>query len=163
MSNLSENRQSKFFGNSHYFTAWSPFVDLNRGFINFIYLFCFVWINQSGTSFHIFLHASIVGTFSQYFVVLEYAGMIYVGEYHACLQLHAMQLWSLNLSEPGFTKPVGTGPVWPAGSGFGRYPTGQNSKFKFKFKKWKISKKNPKILQGAMNLMVSNFLKNSFI
>ena len=50
-----------------------------------------------------------------------------------------------------------------AGSGFGRYSTGQNSKFKFKFKKWKIPKKFLKIIQGAMNLMVSNFLKNSFI
>ena len=47
--------------------------------------------------------------------------------------------------------------------GFGRYPTGQNSNFKFKFKKWKIPKKFLKILQVAMNLMVSNFLKNSFI
>ena len=54
-------------------------------------------------------------------------------------------------------KPVRTG------SGFGRYPTDQNSKFKFEFKKWKILKKFLKILQGAMNLMVSNFLKNSFV
>jgi hypothetical protein len=53
-------------------------------------------------------------------------------------------------------------PVRP-GSGLVRYPTGQNSKFKFKFKKWKIPKKFLKILQGAMNLIVSNFLKNSFI
>ena len=44
-----------------------------------------------------------------------------------------------------------------SGSGLGRYQTGPNSKFKFKFKKFL------KILQGATNLMVSNFLKNSFI
>ena len=50
--------------------------------------------------------------------------------------------------DPGFTKPVGTGPVsdqtGPAllpvkpvrpGSGLDRYQTGPNSKFKFKFKK----------------------------
>ena len=49
------------------------------------------------------------------------------------------------------------------GSGLDRYQTGSNSKFKFKFKKWKILKKFLKILQGAKNLMVSNFLKNSFI
>ena len=56
-------------------------------------------------------------------------------------------------------------PVKPvrSGSGLGRYQTGSNSKFKFKFKKWKIPKKFLKILQGATNLMVSNFLKNSFI
>jgi len=30
-------------------------------------------------------------------------------------------------------------------------------------KKWKILKKFLKIFQGVMNLMVSNFLKNSFI
>ena len=50
-----------------------------------------------------------------------------------------------------------------SGSGSGRYSTGQNSNFKFEFKKWKIPKKFRKILQGVMNLMVSNFLKNSFI
>ena len=45
------------------------------------------------------------------------------------------------------------------------YQTGTNSKFKFKFKKnEKFPKKFLKtILQGATNLMVSNFLKNSFI
>ena len=53
-------------------------------------------------------------------------------------------------------------PVKPVRPGFdlGRYQTGPNSKFKFEFKKMKNSQK---ILQGATNLMVSNFLKNSFI
>ena len=67
--------------------------------------------------------------------------------------------------QSGFTKPVGTGvkPVRP-GSGLGRYQTGPNSKFKFEFEKMKKKfKKFLKILQGATNLMVSNFLKNSFI
>ena len=58
-------------------------------------------------------------------------------------------------------------PVWPprpvkpvrAGSGFGRYPTGPNSKFKFEFKKWKIFKEILKILQGATNIMVQIFSK----
>ena len=54
-------------------------------------------------------------------------------------------------------------PVRP-GSGLDRYQTGPNLKFKFKFfKKNKKSQKFLKILQGATNLMVSNFLKNSFI
>ena len=52
-------------------------------------------------------------------------------------------------------------------SGLGRYQTAPNSKFKFKFKKMKnflkILKKFLKILQGATNLMVSNFLKKSFV
>ena len=48
-------------------------------------------------------------------------------------------------------------------SGLFRYETGPNSKFKFELKKWKIPKKFLKILQAAMNLMVSNFLQNSFI
>ena len=50
-------------------------------------------------------------------------------------------------------KPVRTG------SGLVRYETGPNSKFKFKLKNEKFLK----IRQGAMNLMVSNFLKNPFI
>ena len=50
-----------------------------------------------------------------------------------------------------------------SGSGLGRYQTGPNSKFKFEFKKMKNYQKILKILQGATNLMVSNFLKNSFI
>ena len=64
----------------------------------------------------------------------------------------------------GFPKPSVTGPVpvW-SGSGLVRYETGTNSKFEFEFKIMKNSQKNLKILQGAMNLMVSNFLKNSFI
>ena len=77
---------------------------------------------------------------------------------------------SVTIMYPGFTKPVGTGPAWPvtgyrsrSGSGLGRYQTGPNSKFKFELKKWKIPKKFLKILQGATNLMVSNFLENSFI
>ena len=41
-----------------------------------------------------------------------------------------------------------------------QYQTGPNSKFKFEFKKMK---KFLKILQGAKNLMVSNFLKISFV
>ena len=41
--------------------------------------------------------------------------------------------------QSGFTKPVGTGPVWPVG--LGRYQTGPNSKFKFEFKKMKNSQK----------------------
>ena len=50
------------------------------------------------------------------------------------------------------------------GSGLVRYETGQNSKFKFELKKMKNSqKKFLKILQGATNLMVSNFLQNSLI
>ena len=56
-----------------------------------------------------------------------------------------------------------TGGNW-SGSGLGRYQTGPNSKFKFEFKKMKNSqKKFLKILQGATNLIVSNFLKNSSI
>ena len=52
----------------------------------------------------------------------------------------------------------------PLGSGLGRYQTGTNSKFKFKFKKnEKFQKKFLKIFQGATNLMVSNFLKNSLV
>ena len=47
-----------------------------------------------------------------------------------------------------------------SGSGLDRYQTGPNSKFKFEFKK---NEKFLKILQGATNLMVSNFLKNSFV
>ena len=46
-------------------------------------------------------------------------------------------------------------PVWA-----GRYQTDTNSKFEFEFKK---NEKFLKILQGATNLMVSNFLKNSFV
>ena len=46
-----------------------------------------------------------------------------------------------------------------SGSGLDWYQTGPNSKFK----KMKILKKFLKILQGATNLMLSNFLKNSFI
>ena len=57
-------------------------------------------------------------------------------------------------------------PVKPirSGSGLGRYQIGSNSKFKFEFKKnKKIPKKFLKILQGVTNVMVSNFLKNSFV
>ena len=74
------------------------------------------------------------------------------------------------LPGPGFTKrwePVQFDqlPVKPVrpGFGLGRYETGPNSKFNFEFKKMKKSQKNLKILQGTTNLMVSNFLKNSFI
>ena len=45
-------------------------------------------------------------------------------------------------------------------------PVSNQSKFKIQIwiqKKWKIPKKFRKILQGATNLMVSNFLKNSFV
>ena len=50
-----------------------------------------------------------------------------------------------------------------SGSGSVRYETGQNSKFKFEFKKLKFSNKFLKILQVATNLMVSNFFKYLFI
>ena len=62
----------------------------------------------------------------------------------------------------GFTKsgePIRSG----SGSGLGQYQTGLNLKFKFKFKKMKKIQKFLKILQGATNLMVLNFLKNSFV
>ena len=49
------------------------------------------------------------------------------------------------------------------GFGLGRYQTGLNLKFKFELKNEKFLKNFLKILQGATNLMVSNFLKNSFI
>ena len=50
-----------------------------------------------------------------------------------------------------------TGPVWPVPN---------RPKFKIQIwiqKKWKNPKKFLKILQGATNLMVLNFLKNSFV
>ena len=56
-----------------------------------------------------------------------------------------------------------TGLTGPDRFRFVRYEIGPNSKFKFKFKKIKKIKKFLKILKGATNLMVSNFLKNSFI
>ena len=62
----------------------------------------------------------------------------------------------------GFPLPVRTGPVWPV--------TGQTGPVRFRFvkiqiwiKKRKIPKKILKILQGAINLMVLNFLKNLFV
>ena len=68
------------------------------------------------------------------------------------------------LGRAGLKKPVGTGPVTAVtgltGSGIGRLETGPNLKFKFEFQKME---KFLKILQGATNLMVSNFLKISFI
>ena len=46
----------------------------------------------------------------------------------------------------------------------GPVPVPNRPKFKFEFKKIKKNlKKILKILQGATNLMVSNFLKNSFV
>ena len=71
--------------------------------------------------------------------------------YNICLRFQGLQ----NRWEP-------VRPVRP-GSGLGRYQTGPNSKFKFDLKKMKNSKRFLKILQGATNLMVSNFLKNSFV
>ena len=53
----------------------------------------------------------------------------------------ARVIWLAIESQSGFTLPVGTGPV-RSGSGLGRYQTGPNSKFKFKFKKMKNSQKN---------------------
>ena len=69
---------------------------------------------------------------------------------------------SQNRREPVRFDQLPVKSVW-TGSGLGRYQTGPNSKFKFEFKKWKFLKKFLKILQGTTNLMVSNFLKNSFI
>ena len=68
------------------------------------------------------------------------------------------------LSLSGLTEPSVTGQTGPVrtGSGSVRYETGPNSKFEFEFKKMKNSQKILKILHGATNLMVSNFLKNSF-
>ena len=76
-----------------------------------------------------------------------------------------------SLLQPGFTKPVGTGPVWPVIGQIGpdrfRFgPVPNWSKFKIQIwiqKNEKNYKKFLKILQGATNLMVSNFLKNLFI
>ena len=76
------------------------------------------------------------------------------GAHYACLS--GGDVGNNEHAEAGFTKPVK--PVRPS-SGLGRYQTGSNSKFKIELKKMK----NSQILQGAMNLMVSNFLKNSFI
>ena len=54
----------------------------------------------------------------------------------------ALVEFSALIPHPGFTKPLGTGPIWPVTvqTGPGRYQTGPNSKFKFELKKWKISK-----------------------
>ena len=70
-------------------------------------------------------------------------------------------------SDEGLQKPVGTGPVWPVTSQTGPV------RFRFgpvpnrpKFIIWIWIQKNEKflkILQGATILMVSNFLKNSFV
>ena len=59
----------------------------------------------------------------------------------------------------GFPKLSVTGPV-PVWSGM--KPV-QIQNLNLNSKKWKISKKFLKIFQGATNLMVSNFLKNSFV
>ena len=55
-------------------------------------------------------------------------------------------------SSPGFTKPV------QPGSGLDQYKTGPNSKFKFKFKKMKISQK---ILKNTSRCNESNGVKFS--
>ena len=67
---------------------------------------------------------------------------------------------------PEFTKPVGTGPVWSYRSNWsGPVPVWAGTKpaqiqnLKLNSKKWKILKKLLNILQGATNLMVSNFSK----
>ena len=52
-----------------------------------------------------------------------------------------------------------TGQTGPARFRFGPVP----NRLKFKIQNWIKKMKNLQILQGAMNLMVSNFLKNSFI
>ena len=63
------------------------------------------------------------------------------------------------VSEPGFTKPVGIGPV-PVSAGT---QPAKIQNLNLNSKNEKFLKKFLKILQGVMNLMVSNFLKNSFI
>ena len=78
---------------------------------------------------------------------------------NVCCRAHNMLLWSHSKQgSPNWWEPVRFDrlPVKPvrSGSGSGRYPTGQNSNFKFEFKKWKIPKKFLKILQGVMNLMM---------
>ena len=66
---------------------------------------------------------------------------------------------AVGLSAAGFTKPVGTGPV-PVWAGT-KPAQIQNSNLNSKNEKF--PKKFLKILRGATNLMVSNYLKNSFI
>jgi len=71
--------------------------------------------------------------------------------------------------EPGLTKPVGTGLTGYRSNRFGPVPVSagtQSAKIQnlnLNSKNEKYPKKFLKILQGAMNLMVSNFLKKSFI
>jgi hypothetical protein len=52
-----------------------------------------------------------------------------------------IRVYDIHHSNPGLTEPVGTGPetveTGPTGSGYGRFPTGPDSKFEFEFKKWK--------------------------
>ena len=68
------------------------------------------------------------------------------------------------LLHQGFTKPVGTGPVVTGQSGPARFRFRPVlNRTKFKIQKMKNFKKFLKILQGATNLMVPDFLKNSFV
>jgi hypothetical protein len=50
-----------------------------------------------------------------------------------------IRVYDIHHSNPGLTEPVGTGPetveTGPTGSGYGRFPTGPDSKFEFEFKK----------------------------
>ena len=54
-------------------------------------------------------------------------------------------------------------PVKPVRSSRARTKPAQIQNLNLNFKKWKNFKKFLKIIQGATNLMVSNFLKNSFV
>ena len=97
---------------------------------------------------------------------LKYSSSCIIPKHTTIINIYKRTL--IFLFEAGLNFPTGTGPVpvkpVRTGSDSGRFETGPNSKFKFEFQKMKNSqKKFLKILQGATNLMVSNFLKYSFI
>ena len=86
---------------------------------------------------------------------LKYSSSCIIPKHTTIINIYKRTL--IFLFEAGLNFPTGTGPV-PVGL---KPAPIQNSNLNSK--KWKIPKKFLKILQGATNLMVSNFLKNSFV
>ena len=135
-----------------------PVVSWNKFHVCSVFLVCFIWNKEVGLSTDI----GTVFSFEREWPFLLATSHSFLP---ALVQIYLSATYnqgSPNRWEPVRFDRLPVKPIRP-GSGLDRYQTGPNSKFKFKFKKWKILKKFLKILQGATNLMVSNFLKNPFI
>ena len=111
---------------------------------------------------------------SRWYLICPYSSptVTLLGRQRHDVEHRAPRVWSgtIVLDHQGFKfrpEPVRIPrlPVKPVrtGSGLIRYKPVQIQNLNLNSKKWKILKKFLKILQDATNLMVSNFLKNSFI